>query len=92
MYRIPQAGRFEHYALVQHLSPYVYHPTKNTPGLWTHEIRPVTVSLLAKTICVNYSVKEHTLHLKSDLESKYKVTIYWDVKLYVGISLTWDYG
>ena len=37
---------------------------------------------------VNYAGKEHYLRLKAALEQKYKVTTYWDGKIYVGISLT----
>ena len=40
---------------------------------------------------VKYSVKYHALHLKSDLEDKYKVDTDWEEKLYIGIELKWDY-
>ena len=40
---------------------------------------------------VNYSGKEHALHLKSALEDKYKVTTDWEGKLYIEIALKWDY-
>ena len=40
---------------------------------------------------VKYSVKEHVLHQKASLEDKYKVTIYRDGKLYIGMALKWDY-
>ena len=40
---------------------------------------------------VKYSGKEHSLHLKSALEDKYKVTTDWEGKLYIGIALKWDY-
>ena len=30
------------------------------------------------------------LHLKSALEDKFKVTINWEGKLYIGIALKWD--
>ena len=40
---------------------------------------------------VKYSGKEHSLHLKSALEDKYKVTTDWEGKLYIGISLNWYY-
>ena len=42
-------------------------------------------------IGVKYSGKEHTLHLKASLETKYKVTIDWEGGLNIGISLKWDY-
>ena len=41
---------------------------------------------------VKYSWKEHAFHLKSELETKYKITIDWEGKLYIGKALNWDYG
>ena len=40
---------------------------------------------------VNYSGKEHALHLKSALETKYKVNTDWEGNLYIGIALKWEY-
>ena len=40
---------------------------------------------------IKYSGKENDLHLKAELETKYKVTIDWEGKLYIGIALKWDY-
>ena len=40
---------------------------------------------------VKYSSKEHALHLKASLETKYKVTTDWEGKLHIGIALKWDY-
>ena len=40
---------------------------------------------------VKCSGKEHALKLKEALETKYKVTTDWEVKLYNGIALKWDY-
>ena len=37
IYGIPQAGRIAHDALVKHPEPYVYHPPRKPPGLWTHK-------------------------------------------------------
>ena len=36
---------------------------------------------------VKYLGKEHSLNLKAALEDKYKVTTYWEGKLYIGIAL-----
>ena len=40
---------------------------------------------------VKYSGKERALHLKAELDDKYKVTTDWKGKLYIGIALKWDY-
>ena len=41
--------------------------------------------------CVKVLVKEHALHLKAELEIKYKVTTDWEGNLYIVIALKWDY-
>ena len=41
---------------------------------------------------VKYPGKDHALHLKSELETKYKVTTDWESKLYIGIALKCDHG
>ena len=40
---------------------------------------------------IKYSGKDHALHLKAAQETKYRVTTYWEVKLYIGIELKWEY-
>ena len=91
MFGIPQANRIAHDYLFRNLAPYGYRPTKNTPGLWTHNRRPINLTLVVNDFDVRFTVKEHALHLKVSLESKYKVRTYWYGKIYVSISLTWDF-
>ena len=57
VYGIPQAGRISHDALVRHLTPYVYHPSIKTPGLWTHNICPINFALFVNDLGVKYSGK-----------------------------------
>jgi hypothetical protein len=40
---------------------------------------------------VKYVGEEHALHLKQTLEENYKVTLEWDGRRYIGITLDWDY-
>ena len=61
------------------------------PGLWTYDSSPITFTLEVDNFGVKYSGKKHTLHIKAYLEGKYKVTTDWYEKIYVGISLTWNY-
>ena len=83
MYVLSQAGRIANDTLVQHMAPYGYHTSKNTPGLWTHDSRPIKFTLVVDDFGVKYSVKEHALHLKSALEEKYKVTTDQEGKLFI---------
>ena len=40
---------------------------------------------------IKHSGKDHALHLKASQETKYRVTTDWEVKLYIGIELNWEY-
>ena len=87
VYGIPQEGKITKYSLVQHLVPYIYHPSKKLLGLWRHVSCPINSTLVVDDFGVKYSGNENTLYLKSALEDKYKVTIEWEGKFYIGISL-----
>ena len=92
MYGIPQEGRISHDTLVKHLDTYGYHPSIRIPGLLKHNSRPINFSLVVDNFGVKYPGKDHALHLKSELETKYKVTTDWESKLYIGIELKCDHG
>ena len=91
MYGLSQAGRISYDSLVQHLSPYGYHPSNKTPGLWTHDSHPINFTLVVNDFGVKCLVNEHALHVKTALEHNKKVTTEWEGKLYIVISLQWDY-
>ena len=59
--------------------------------LWTHTSIPINFTLVVNDFQVKYSEKENTLHLKKTLEDKYKVTTYWEGKMFIGIALKWEY-
>ena len=91
MYGLPQAGRIAHDALAKHLKPYGYHPSSKPPRLWKHNVRPINFILVVDDFGIKYLGKEHALHLKSTLETKYKLTTEWEGKLYIRVALEWDY-
>ena len=91
IYGLSQAVRIAHGFLVKHLDPYGCHPSNKTPGLWIHKNQPINFTLVVDDFGVKYSVKENALLLKSVLEDKYTVTIYWEENIYIGITLNWDY-
>ena len=70
MYGLPQAGIIEHDALFQDLGPYIYHPSIKNPVIWNHDSFPINFTLVIGDLCVRYSLKEHSLHLKSTLQDK----------------------
>ena len=55
IYRLPQAVTIAHDDLVQHLTPYGYHPTKSNPGLWTYDTCPITFTLAINGFGVKYA-------------------------------------
>ena len=87
MYGLPHACRTAHGALVKHLDPYGYSPSSQKPRLWKHNSRLMNFTLIVDDFGVRYSGKEHALHLKAAIESKYKVTTEWEGKLYIRIAL-----
>ena len=91
MYGFPQTGWVVHYTRVKHLEPYGYYPSRKKLGLWKHNSQPINLFLVVDDFGVKYSGKGHALNLKAELEDKYKVTLDWKGKLYIGIALKWDH-
>ncbi len=61
------------------------------PGLWKHESRPLTFTLVVDDFGVKYESKDDVDHLIASMKSAYKLTEDWTGNLYCGISLDWDY-
>ena len=64
-------------------------PQAKNPRLWKHNSRPMNFTFVVNDFGVKYSGKEHALHLKAAMETKYKVSTDWKVKLYIGIAMKW---
>jgi hypothetical protein len=89
---LPQAGILANNKLRKELAPHGYREHENTPGLWYHETRPITFTLVVDDFGVKYVGKEHADHLLSCLKkSKYKCSEDWKGSLYCGITLDWNY-
>lgn len=91
MYGLPQAGLIANTRLVKHLATYGYHQAPHTPGLYTHETRPISFTLVVDDFGVKYVGKEHALHLLTALQTIYTVTTDWSGTKYCGMSLNWNY-
>jgi hypothetical protein len=91
MYGLPQAGILAQQRLIKHLSTYGYHPAPHTPGLFTHETRPISFTLCVDDFGVKYVGLEHAEHLVSCVSQLYKITTDWTGTLYTGLTLSWDY-
>ncbi|KAL7480508.1 LOW QUALITY PROTEIN: hypothetical protein ACHAW6_006199, partial [Cyclotella cf. meneghiniana] len=55
-----------------------------TPGLWTHESKPIQFTLV-------YVGKESAQFLGDALKENYTISVDWEGEKYVGLKLDWDY-
>ena len=53
MYGLKQAGKIANYQLKERLIPHGYKPCRNTPGLWKHDNKPISFTLIVD----NFRVK-----------------------------------
>jgi hypothetical protein len=88
---LPQAGILANKLLQRLLLPHGYYECNNTPGLWKHETRPISFTLVVDNFVVKYIGKEHVDHLIQCIKQQYELTEDWTGDLYCGIKLKWDY-
>ena len=88
---LPQGGILANKLPEKRLAPHGYYECVNTPGLWRHATRLITVSLVVDKFGIEYVGKEHADHLIKCLKEKYKPTEDWTGSLYCGITLKWNY-
>jgi hypothetical protein len=62
-YILPQAGILTNELLQRNLAKDGYRPTQHTQGLWKHDTRPISFSLIVDDFGVKYVGREHTEHL-----------------------------
>jgi hypothetical protein len=62
------------YLLVTRLAPHGYLPCQHTHGLWQHDTKPVTFTLVVDYFRIKYSGKENADHLLNALKENYEVT------------------
>ena len=76
MYGLPQAGLLANELLEKRLNQNGYYQSKLIPGLWKHQTRPITFTLVVDDFGVKYVGIEHAQHLESVLKQHYAVTTY----------------
>jgi hypothetical protein len=91
MYGLPQAGILANELLQRRLAQDGYQPTNHTYGLWTHDTRPITLSLVVDDFGIKYVVQEHVEHLKASVDKHYQISCYLIGNACCGIKLDWDY-
>ena len=91
MYGLKQAGRITNDRLKQHLKTHGYVPCRYTPGLFTHTSRKISFALCVDDFGVKHTDKVDAQHLLTCIEKLYMCTTHWEGKLYLGMTLNWNY-
>ncbi len=63
----------------------------NTPGLWRHESRLITFTLVVDDFGVKFVNKANVDHLIASIKKTYTITEDWMGGSYCGIKLEWNY-
>jgi hypothetical protein len=91
MYGLPQAGILANELLQRNLAKDGYRPTTHTHGLWTHDNRPISFSLVVDDFGVKYVGREHAEHLMTCIKKNYNISSDWNGTAYYGLTLDRDY-
>ena len=91
MYGLPQSGIIANKLLRKRLRPHGYFEVTNTPGLWKHQTRPTTFTLVVDDFGIKYVGDENAQHLIDTLRLYYTVETDMTGGLYCGIKLEWNY-
>ena len=90
IYGLPQSGCLAHKDLKVRLAQYGYRPMKHTPGLWKHDTKRTTFTLVVDDFGICYFSESDKNHLIEALKEKYPIKV-GEGKKYVGIDFEWDY-
>jgi hypothetical protein len=92
MYGLPQARIIAQQLLEERLEKNGYPQSKTTPGLWTHDTRPISFSLVVDDFRVKYVDEENAQHLLDTVQKYYKCSCNWKGEQYCGLTIKWDYA
>jgi hypothetical protein len=92
MYGLPQAGIIAQQLLEKRLCQHGYHQSKTTSGLWKHDTRLISFTLVVDNFGVKYVGEENAQHLLDTVQQFYKCLCDWDGKRYCGLTIKWDYN
>jgi hypothetical protein len=82
MYGLPQAGILTNELLQRNLAKDGYGPTQHTPGLWKHDTRPISFSLVVDGFGVKYVGREHAEYLMECIKNNYEISSDWKGSAY----------
>jgi hypothetical protein len=90
MHGLPQAGILANELLQRNLAQDGYRPKTHTHGLWTHDTRPISFSLVVDDFGVKYVSREHAENLMTCIKKNYSISSDWNGTAYCGLTLDWD--
>jgi hypothetical protein len=91
MYGLQQAGILANELLQRNLAKDGYRLAQHTHGLWTHDTRPISFSLVVDDFGVKYVGREHAEHLMACIKNNYNISSDWNGGAYCGLTLDWEY-
>jgi hypothetical protein len=93
MYGLPQAGIIAQELLTERLAKHGYHQSKIIPGLWMHETRSTTFTLVVVVddFAIKIMSKNNADHLINVLEKNYTITVDREATKYIGLTIECDY-
>ena len=91
MYGLLQAGLIAQELLAERLEKHGYHQSKIVPGLWTHESRPMTFTLVVDDFAIKVMSAEDKKHIIDVLRKDYIITVDREATKYIGLTIYWDY-
>ena len=92
MYGLPQAGIIAQELLAERFAKHGYHQSKIIPGLWTHETRPTTFTLVVDDFTIKIMSDNNANHLINVLRKDYTITVDTEATKYIGLTIEWDYN
>ncbi len=91
MYGLPQAGIIAQELLTEIHAKHGYHQSKIFPGLWMHETRPTTFTLVVDNFTIIIMIKNNMDHIINVPKKKYTITVDREATNYISLTIEWDY-
>ena len=91
IYGLKQSGALANKMLAKILEKKGYYQAKHTKGLWLHETKDLSFTLVVDDFGCRFSNKRDAEDLVALLEETYPCKCDWTGNRYIGIHLDWDY-
>ena len=91
IYGLKESGKLANIELQAVLATERYRPYRFTHGLYKHETRDISFSLVVDDFGVKFTNKNNADHLITTLQKKYPIKMNWEGDYYLGMTLEWTY-